>query len=82
LRLALQSLILNLFSAQRETALRVLATMKQQVIESLRHMPTYEKDAESTQRARELHVSRAELLFKELEQALGNSGAQPNLKAD
>jgi hypothetical protein len=82
LRLALQSLILNLFSAQRETGLRVLATMKQQVIESLRHMPTNEKDAESTQRARELHVSRAELLFKELEQALGNSGAQPNLKAD
>jgi hypothetical protein len=81
LRLTLQSLILSLFGAQREAALRLMANMKQQVVESLRHMPTNEKDPVSTQRARDLHVSRAELLFKELEQALGNSGERPNREA-
>jgi hypothetical protein len=82
LRLTLQSLILSLFGAQRETALGLLANMKQQVIDSLRHMPTHEQDTESIQRARELHLSRAELLFKEMEQALGSSDAQSAREAE
>jgi hypothetical protein len=78
LRLTLQSLVLNLFGAQRDGTQRLLENMKRQVVESLRHMPTNEKASESAQRARELHVHRAEQLFKELEQAIGNSDSKPS----
>jgi hypothetical protein len=52
--------------------------MKRQVLESLNRMPTNEKHLESARRTRQLHVLRAEQLFKELELAIGKPGSQPN----
>jgi hypothetical protein len=78
LRLTMQSLILNLFSAQPDSAQRLLENMKRQVLESLSRMPTNEKHLESARRTRELHVLRAEQLFKELEQAFGKPGSRTN----
>jgi hypothetical protein len=77
LRLTVQSLILNILGAQQNGAQKLLENMKRQVVESLRHMPTNEKDLESARRIRELHLVRAEQLFKELEQAIGSSGSRP-----
>jgi hypothetical protein len=78
LRLTLQCLILNIVGAKRDSAQRLLDNMKRQVVESLSRMPTNEKNLESARRTRELHVLRAEQLFKELEQAIGKPSSQPD----
>jgi hypothetical protein len=78
MRLTLQYLILNLFGAQRDSAHSLLENMKRQVIDSLSRMPTNEQHLENARRTRELHVLRAEQLFKELELALAKPGSKPN----
>jgi hypothetical protein len=62
-----------MFGAQPDAARQLIENVRRQVVESLRHMPTNEKDAEAMQRTRELHVLRAQQLLGELEQAIVSS---------
>jgi len=70
LRLTLQYLILNAFGAQPDAAQKLLSNMRRQVVESIGRMPLNEKAPQNRERAKRLHIDRAEQLFQELEKAV------------
>jgi hypothetical protein len=69
LRVTLQYFVLNVLAADRDAARKLMANMKNQVVESLRRVPLDKKDRGGEQ-AKQLQLTRAALLFQELEQAI------------